>query len=990
MRKRVWAVAAVVACVAAGTAGWLWLRAEPGEGSASPLAPEVPAFQALPVQAAPAAGQQSLTLTGVVKDAGGRPVPGARVFLAASAQPGLATHRCAHCTEPLLACRARESWPTVAAFVAGGGAGLPAGAETVSGDEGAFRFEHLVGVSFTVWATKEGLGLGLRERAAPGEPVELYLPDVRTLSGRLRDERGQPVRGTVHALPHRLPLGTHVDSDAAGHFTFGGLGEGPFYLLAEAPGLLPAARAQVAAAPGQVELVLATPRRLEVTLTRGGQPVDGEVQLRGDHLVRASATAKGVAAFERLYPGRVVVTGRAGSLSSSPQVVSLDGPLTRVTVALDPGGIIRASAVDEAGAPVPDPAFEVLTVGGEAVARATARTGEVASVGPLGQGEYQLRARAAGYQEATLPVRLGASEVGVEVVLQKGTAICGRVLDEYGRAAAGVSVLISPIGDSVFADAEGRFVAPVPSPGLYELHAHHSDWGGGQKKVTAPADGVELQLEPRAGAEVTVVADGRRVEGATAVLFVDREGSFRSDRPSGADGVVLMRGLPAGAYTLIVSHPDYLQSERQKVVLEDGRLLKVQAELRTGAEVKGQVVDELGAPVPGVAVGVMPRGAEPVLSDPQGEFVLRPLRKDVRYLVRVQQRGYDQPERVIAVAGGPPVKVTVRRQPIFRGRVVADGRPVKIFRVDDHLVESADGRFELPLPAVDDRVIFAVTAAGYEPLMVDRPASPDLGDLALDAAPQLTGLVRDEAGSPVADAVVGCDVCEQSVLTSADGRFSLGQPAFVKEYVVVARKGRRTATRTVGKGAGHIELVLSPGVHVRGSVWLPDGRPGAGVELQAVHTEQSDQATVVTASDGTYQAELAPGAWRFSLATVGEGFHGAGPAQVVWVANLSGPEARLDFGPAPGTSSLSVRLKPERGWGLWLIRGSLASLEGPPLELLKSGWAQLVFQPTSERVTFQGLTPGPYTIVWGSLHAPAAPTLVRVDVPSQPEVTLVR
>ena len=42
-------------------------------------------------------------------------------------------------------------------------------------------------------------------------------------------------------------------------------------------------------------------------------------------------------------------------------------------------------------------------------------------------------------------------------------------------------------GYAVLADADGRFTAQVPTPGLYELHAHHSEWGGGQVKVTAPA-----------------------------------------------------------------------------------------------------------------------------------------------------------------------------------------------------------------------------------------------------------------------------------------------------------------------------------------------------------------------------------------------------------------------------------------------------------------------------------------------------------------------
>ena len=45
---------------------------------------------------------------------------------------------------------------------------------------------------------------------------------------------------------------------------------------------------------------------------------------------------------------------------------------------------------------------------------------------------------------------------------------------------------------------------------------------------------------------MAVSSEGRRVEGADVVLWVEQEGIFRSDRSSGPDGLVPMRGLPAG------------------------------------------------------------------------------------------------------------------------------------------------------------------------------------------------------------------------------------------------------------------------------------------------------------------------------------------------------------------------------------------------------------------------------------------------------------
>lgn len=970
----------------AGAAAY-WLGRSSLESEQAPVAaPEaVPELTAIAVQAGPTEAVQALALTGTVKDPAGNPVRGATVRLAASAQPTMATHICAHCDQPLLGCRARQSWQTVEAYLSGKTA-LPFGAETTTDEKGAFRFERLKGVSFTVWATAPSLGLGVKERAAPGDPVELYLPDVRTLTGEVRDEAGQPVaNATVRAISQRLPVVVSAQSGADGKFALTSLGQGPFYVHASATGLLPAARQQVDAAGEPVKLTLLKPRRLEVALTSGGKPADGEVQLTADHVLRAQPTAGGQIAFDALFPGEVVVTARSGSLATAPHVVSLEQPVTRLTLTLDAGGKILATAVDDSGEPVKDPTFELVTRAGAPVARKSGKQGEVVTFGPLGEGIYELQASAAGHQTASVPVKLEGRELGVEIVLSGGLAIRGRVLDEYGRPAAGVSVLVSPIGDTAIADAEGRFTAPVPTAGLYELHAHHSDWGGGQLKVNAPADDVVLQLEPKAGVEVTVSSGGRRVEGAGVVLFLEREGTFRNDRASSADGVVLMRGLPPATYTLIASHPEFLPSDRQQVVLEDGKLLKVSAELKPGGEIKGLVVDTLGAPISGAAVQPAPRGTEPAVTDAQGRFSLKPLRKNGSYVLKVHLKGYEHRDRVVARADGPEVRLVVHRLPIFKGRVVSEGRPVKSFRIDDQLVDSADGRFELPLPATEDRVIFSVTAPGYEALVVDRPNAPDLGDLELERAELITGVVRDETGQTVADAVVGCDLCEQSVTSGADGRFTLPSPSFVKEFVISAKKGRRSALKPVAAGASFVDLTLAPAVKLTGTVWLPDGRVGAGLELQGAHAESSDAMSAVTGPDGRFVAEVARGSWRFQVHRPGAPHQ---EQQSVVIANLQRPEEQLDFGPAPGSASMRVSLQPQRGWGLWLVRGTQPALEAPPLELLKAQWAQLIFQPTQAVVTFTGLLPGAYTLVWGSLHEANPPVLMRVQVPQQPEVSL--
>ncbi|HEY0094333.1 MAG TPA: carboxypeptidase regulatory-like domain-containing protein, partial [Archangium sp.] len=700
-----------------------------------------------------------------------------------------------------------------------------------------------------------------------------------------------------------------------GTFTLPELGEGPFYVLATAEGFLPAVESLVEAGPQPVRLRLETSRTLEVRVTRQGAPVTATVRLKADHLAREARAEGGVARFEGLYPDELVVTAEAGKLGAVPRTLTLSESLTQVTLELEDAGTLLVTVVDESGEPVPSPELVLRTARGKPLQSQKPSTGALVQFGPLAVGDYVLEGKAQGYRDAQLPARVKQGETALELELARATLISGQVLDQYGRPAPNVSVLVQPTGDAVTADGEGHFTAAVPTPGLYELHAHHSEWGGGQVKATAPAEGVKLELEPRAALEVTVMGEGRRLEGADVVLWVDNENIFRSDTSSGPEGLVPMRGLPPGTYSMVATHRDYLPSERQKVVVADGQTQRVTVTLEPGAVIRGEVVDTRGAPVAEASVSVLPRMAEPAVTDAQGRFEVRALKPGRPYLVEARHSKYDQRERVQGSAGGEPVRVVMEERAVFSGRVVSsDGEPVRRFRLDEHDVSSADGRFEVALQTAGDRVIVSVEAPGFEPLMVDKPAQPaDLGDLVLERAPTVTGRVRDEGGGPVADAVVSCDACEDSVMTGPDGHFVLPSPPFVAKFNVSARKGRLSASAPASREGTPttVELVLKPATKLYGTVYGADGRPAAGFQLEGVHGDRGEPLSIVTGPDGRYSVDVSPGHYRFALGQMRE-FSGE-PALLVQVG---GGEQRLDIGPAPGTASLTVQLKPGQGKAL--------------------------------------------------------------------------
>jgi len=988
---RNWIVIGLMAALLAAGVAWLWAGADssPDAPGAHPVQGRpLPGFSAVDVSSTAGEG---LSLTGRVLDASGRPVPGAEVSLAASAERTLLSVHCDECGLALLSCPARETALHTLAFFEQQQGFLTPRASVHADADGRFRFEHLAGVSFSVWARAPGLGVALRERAAPGDPVELYLPPLRAIGGQVVDEAGRPVRGAhVHVMSRRVPLPFDATSGPDGVFNVSGLGEGPFYVLATAEGYLPAVEAQVEAGPQPVRLRLTPARTLEVRVTRNGAPAAALVRLRADHLARELRTDGAPVRFTGLYPDELVVTAEARGLASVPRTVALEDRVTQVTLALEEAGSLLVTVVDEDGQPVPQPDLQLRLPTGELVRRERGGTGALVTLGPLAAGDYVLMGEAEGFRDARLPARVKPGETPLELEMERATVISGHVLDVYGRPAPGVSVLVQPTGATVLADGDGRFVAQVPTPGLYELHAHHSEWGGGQLPVTAPATDVQLALEPRASLEVTVSSEGRRVEGADVVLWVEQQGIFRSDRPSGSDGMVPMRGMPAGTYSMMASHPDYLPSERTQVTLADGQTLKLEAELKPGAPLSGEVVDGQNAPVAGATLLVVPRAADPVQSDASGRFEFRSLRPGRGYRLEVKHSGYDQVERSEGTAGGPPVRVVLKKRSVFRGRVVGDdGAPVRRFRVDEHEVNAPDGRFELPLPTAGERIIASVDALGYEPLMVDRPASPDLGDLVLEKLPSISGQVVDEGGGPVADAVVTCDACDDSVLSGLDGRFTVASPPYVSRYTLSARKGRLSATQAVERGArGPVELKLRQATRLSGTVYRQDGSPASGFEVEAVNADRSERLSIVTGPDGGYSVEVSPGNYRFALGTQRE-FSGE-PALVVQVG---GTEMHLDLGPGPGTASLTVQVKPERGRALWVVAGELGAVGNPPAEaLMRSRWAQLIYQPRTEQVRLSGLAPGRYTLVWGNFHVetPGGPEVRVVDVPASAEVVLGR
>jgi hypothetical protein len=165
----------------------------------------------------------------------------------------------------------------------------------------------------------------------------------------------------------------------------------------------------------------------------------------------------------------------------------------------------------------------------------------------VGLGLWEVRAHRRSAAPPPVAER-GAGPPGPGSSVARTALVEGRVLTLDGKPATGVSVVAAPRGVEARTGDDGRFRLGVEEGSTVRLEAHHSDLGFAAAEVRAPAADVQLRLEPRAGLEVQVLAQGAPVAGA--VVTVRQRGGeaavFHADRTTDANGTMRFLGLPAG------------------------------------------------------------------------------------------------------------------------------------------------------------------------------------------------------------------------------------------------------------------------------------------------------------------------------------------------------------------------------------------------------------------------------------------------------------
>jgi hypothetical protein len=526
----------------------------------------------------------------------------------------------------------------------------------------------------------------------------------------------------------------YVRSGDDGVFRIEGVPTGRWIAEAYAPGYL---------TPGGIELE-AGHGIPEISLIRGGA-ITGRV-VDGDGHPVAGATVRSLTAGQsptelsadvdrdqlRRFSGRTaapVPTTAPGVLDADPQFLARGelGVMVGAIPPIPPPGAHVAQtaiAVDPSLAGEPpalpaDPArASIWTTGADGVYR----------IRGLGASKVAVLAAAPGFAEArsrVIGVEPGQLITGVDLVLNPGTILIGKVTDQHGAPVIGAQVTATPGAApgamlDAFTDDAGEYrLGPVT--GSVELRA--TAYGHGEARralelaavrgATAAERREDLVLAVADAVFAGILEDATGVPVAGAHLDVVGGASDGRHAVVAADGTFSIDLLPAGPLRLHAEHPAY-PPEDFDVVAGPANQAHARLRLALGGGVEGAVLDAASsAPIPSIALTASGPGnalAE-ATSDKLGRWKLGPLRPG-RWRIAARQPGYvaqvkelDVPvarepgamsvhDILIDLARGALIGGTVRDA---RGQRVAAAHVVAAAAVGSSCEGDSDGRGEFRL-----------------------------------------------------------------------------------------------------------------------------------------------------------------------------------------------------------------------------------------------------------------------------------------------------
>ncbi len=605
------------------------------------------------------------------------------------------------------------------------------------------------------------------------EPVRIALLRGGTLRGEVVDSRGFPIDGAsievvgtdLHGLPvSETPLASNFRST---HFAWSLGGPVPLIPAGElgvmpgpvppipAPGAAPAPPPDpFAAAPASDDFIDFELSEPWVSSSDGSFVARPVTPGRVRALVRHPAYVEGASEIVALAPGgeaEVRIVLLQGGTLIGRVVDDRDMPVAEaeVKIAGQRGTMVRVTLTASDGT------FEFASVPSEVIVSVTRREdiGRVALRKTLSIGEGER-------VETELVLPAPREQVRLTVMDPDGQPI---ELAEINALSLDPAV---PLRSTLFTDDAGEAVLDdalglplritVRAPGSPVLTKTFD---------AAPAE-LRFELKPGVLVEGRVTAVRGRVTLSQALVTLTAEGE-RKTALTNDDGVFQIRDVPPGKARLIVSHPEYAETELTVVIERTERTDRAfeldPIDLEEGGDIEGDVVDgegngvsaarvTIGTAAVYLPVGSLPRGT--TVTDAEGHFTLK---------------------------GVKPGTVRLEAISAVIGRGIAAGIEVHSGRTTE------DVRIVLNAPVSDDE---SLASGGIAVTLGERGGSEGNEVVIVQVA---EGSEAERAGLRVGDVLIAIDGVAPATMVEARAR--LGGPAGSDVVIEVDRDGTTVRLR---------------------------------------------------------------------------------------------------------------------------------------------------------------------------------------------------
>jgi protocatechuate 3,4-dioxygenase beta subunit len=675
---------------------------------------------------------------------------------------------------------------------------------------------------------------------------------------------------------------------------------------------------------------------LTVTVERGvevagrvvyadNKPVpDATVTLQSPAQVQKTATTDSSGAFSFKNAPRGAATiqaslgARSGLASGKKDVTA---PSSNLVITMPHGGTITGHVIDDAThAPVTD--FQVTTMHSGIMSnplpvQSSDGSFSVRNVAP-GSTEVQVTAR--GYTPGSAPgveVEEGKASSDVEIHLEHGATLKGRVTSSDGQPVEGVNIFVDDSGrrlafvapgrDST--DANGSYAIEGVTPGTRTVMFNKSGFVA-QRKTIEAASGKEVALDVTLdrGRELrgkVIDESGRPVAMADVRVEGEQVVPVRTD----SEGAFVIGGLKDAHARIVARKSGYVEARLDDVDPNTSVTLT----LKRGGTISGQVTGVSDSELQYVSVVAHgPGGAVNARADATGRFTLEGL-ADGRFMVEASLNGQQMrrtPSKAVEVINGsaPPVALAFGEGYTLRGRVTAHGQPLGGSMIT---FGPANGQGSGSSAQIDPdgsyvaaglssgEFTVVITSPIYGGVYLEKTTVSGSGVYDVDVRSSVVrGRVVDaRSGVPLADVQISFQPAERGAATvsvrpmSTDfqGRFASGLVPERKWRVRVQREKYQTAfvDVDVAPGAPDLDVRLEPAqsaiVHV---VDARSGSPVSGAFVNAYDASSKPVFNAQTREDGTVQLWLGQGHYTLNVAAQRY-------AIARGAADVPGPEVRI-------------------------------------------------------------------------------------------------